>query len=692
MIELILSVLTAAAPTPHVKVTLVSEPISAQAGKPLSVGLLLEPEPGWHFYWTNPGDAGVAPTVAWKTLTGVSSVDSLRWPVPDTIRVDPLMTYGYLGRTLLPFSVQVAASASGKIRLAGSAKWLECKEICVPGKAEVELELPIAKDRGSEDPRWQELFGKARAELPQVASGWSLRAGLTDSLVVISGNGPGEPPSSLRFFPLQQGVVDNPAAQKWQALPGGFRLTIRRDAFDRRRPDTLRGVIVPASAWKGIRAIEVVVPLEAATPSDTQSVAPPPKREAAIDPSLQGLWKALFLAFLGGLLLNLMPCVLPVLSLKVLDLSRKGGADRRQAVAHGALYALGVVLSFLGLAGMLLFLRAGGESLGWGFHLQSPKVVAGLSILMALISLNLWGVFEPGAFLSGKVSEVSSRGGAGSFVTGITATLVATPCTAPFMGTALGYTLTLPAIPTLFVFLALGAGMAAPYVLLSAFPRALAWVPKPGAWMETLKQALGFAMAASAVWLAWLVGRLAGSDAVAVVALSWVVVGVGGWILGRFALPHVRTAGRFAARLVFLASLALAGWGVWKWTEPRVVPVKEQASLEGEGVFGEGTLAQLRASGEPWFLYFSADWCTTCLVNEGAALHRPAVRQKMSNLGVRVVKGDWTSRDSLIGATLASFGRQGVPFYVLSDGKTERFLPEILTEGMMLSALDSLSR
>jgi thiol:disulfide interchange protein DsbD len=465
---------------------------------------------------------------------------------------------------------------------------------------------------------------------------------------------------------------------------------IRRDVFERRRPDTLRGVLLPDAPWKGLPAVQISVPLVPASAADTlPASSPPPGKGEAKGGSFSGLWKALFLAVLGGLLLNLMPCVLPVLSLKVLDLAKKGGMDRKKVLAHGALYSLGVVVSFLALAGLLLFLRSGGETLGWGFHLQSPRVVAVLSVLMALISLNLWGVFETGAFLSGKVSGVPSQGWAGSFFTGITATLVATPCTAPFMGTALGYTLTLPAFQTLLVFFALGAGMASPYLLLSGFPRAMAWVPKPGAWMETLKQALGFAMAASAVWLAWLVGRLAGSDAVAVVAGIWVMVGIGGWILGRFALGHVRPAGRMVARTAFVATLVLAGWGIWKGVENDANPTPQAVSLER---FGPSTLQELRASGKPWFLYFTADWCTTCLVNEGAALHRPAVSQKMSELGVRVVKADWTSRDSTIGATLAAFGRQGVPFYVLSDGTTERFLPEILTEGLVLSALDSLDR
>ncbi|QQS05658.1 MAG: thioredoxin family protein [Fibrobacterota bacterium] len=690
MLETILLFLLGAAGTPHVKASLVAEPVSAQPGKPLSMGLRLEPEPGWHFYWVNPGDAGVPPSIAWKTLTGVASVDSLQWPLPDTIPVEPLMTYGYHKTTVLPFSVQIAASASGKIRLSGSAKWLECKEICVPGKAELDLELPVAAAAGGLDPRWEALFAASRQNMAQTLEGWALRAAYTDSAIVISGKASGESaPAKLRFLPLQQAVVDNPAGQKLETVPGAFRLLIKRDAFEHRRPDTLRGILMPSTPWKGHGAVRILLPLVPATPLDTQSISPPPKAGAAETGSPLGLWKALFLAFLGGLLLNLMPCVLPVLSLKVLDLAKKGGFDRKKALAHGALYALGVVLSFVGLAGILLFLRSGGETLGWGFHLQSPRVVAVLSLLMALIAMNLWGLFETGAFVSSKVSKVPSQGWMGSFFTGVTATLVATPCTAPFMGTALGYTLTLPASQTLFVFFALGAGMAAPYLLLSAFPRALAWVPKPGAWMETLKQALGFAMAASAVWLAWLVGRLAGSDAVAVVAGLWVVVGIGGWILGRFALGHVRPAGRIAARLVFVATLVAAGWGVWKGIETRVQAASPSASQER---FTEATLPQLRASGKPWFLYFTADWCTTCLVNEGAALHRAAVRQKMSEIGVRVVKADWTARDSVIGATLASFGRQGVPFYVLSDGKTERYLPEVLTEGIVLSALDSLSR
>ncbi|HNY29383.1 MAG TPA: protein-disulfide reductase DsbD family protein [Fibrobacteria bacterium] len=691
MIHSILLLLVGAASTPHVQVSLVAEPVSAQPGKSLSVALRLVPEPGWHFYWTNPGDAGVPPSVAWKTLSGVGKVDSLQWPVPETIPVDPLMTYGYHGETLLPFSVQVDPAAKGKVRLSGSAKWLECKEICVPGKAELDLELPVAASEGAPDARWQALFAKARGALPAALDGWTFRAVWTDSFLVVSGKGAAPLPAGLRFFPLQTAVADNPSPQQYQATPDGFRLTIRRDVVERRIPDTLRGVLVPSSPWKGHPGVKLDAPLGKASASDTLPVASPPAKGAQVEGgSESGLWKALFLAFLGGMILNLMPCVLPVLSLKVLDLAGKGGQDRRVALAHGAVYSLGVVASFLGLAAVLLVLRAGGESLGWGFHLQSPQVVAALSLLMALIAMNLWGLFEVGTFLASKVGGVESRGWAGSFLTGVTATLVASPCSAPFMGTALGYTLALPAWQTLLVFFALGLGMALPYLVLSAVPRLLAWIPKPGAWMETLKQGLGFAMAAAAVWLGWLVGRLAGSDSLAMVAATWVVVGLGGWILGRYALGHRAPGTRWAARGAFVACLALAGWGIASGVGGS--PRPDQAESSTQELFREGTLQELRGSGKPWFLYFTADWCTTCLVNEGTALHRPAVRRKLEERGVRVVKADWTARDSIIGVTLASFGRQGVPYYVLSDGITERVLPEILTEGMVLSALDSLAR
>jgi thiol:disulfide interchange protein/DsbC/DsbD-like thiol-disulfide interchange protein len=686
--SLLLAGLLSLLPGGHVKAVLVSEQSAIQAGGTISLGLRMEMEPGWHVYWTNPGDAGIAPSIAWARKQGAAP-DSLRWPTPDTIPVFPLMTYGYKDEVVIPFTAKVEAGASGEVVLEGQGKWLECSDICVPGRAALSLTISVAAATVA-DPTTKTVFEKARASMPVDDAGWTWRASVADSFIYLKGLPPKLAPAyePIRFVPLDQGVVDNAAVQAWSDAKGEFRLKIRRDAFVHRKPDSLRGVLLHPRGWlvpasKGMR---ISVPLVPATASDTAS--PPAKAKTENGSASKGLFVALFFAFLGGLALNLMPCVLPVLSLKLLDFLKKGGKSRRHVFGHGLVFAAGTILSFLAMATVLLVLRSGGEALGWGFHMQSPRVVAMLSLLMALLALNLWGVFEPGAAFASMVGGGSSAGWIGSFLTGVTATVVATPCTAPFMGAALGYTLTRPAYETFLVFFVLGAGMASPYLVLSAFPGLTARLPKPGAWMETLKHAFGFAMAGTAAWLSWVVGRLSGPDAAGLVVGLWIVVALAAWILGIGALPHRSKAARWGARLTFSVMVAFAG-AVVVLALPR--SLAERPAQSGDLAyepFREGTLAELRASGKPWFIDFTADWCLSCQVNERVALDRPEVVAAFAKSGVRLVKADWTGRDSLIANTLRDFGRQGVPFYVLSDGKTETFLPELLTPGIVIKALE----
>lgn len=676
----------------HVKGTLVSEHASVAPGGVASLGLQLEMEPGWHVYWVNPGEAGIPPYFVWNQKTGLAP-DTLQWPIPDTIPVAPLMTYGYHGELLLPFSARVDSNAKGEVVLKGLAKWLECNDICVPGKAEVSLVLPVSGSAPRLRPETSAKFQAARQSLPVRDPAWSVRAAVTDSFVFLTAkSGPkNHSDARVRFLPFDPGVVDNAAGQDWIPTPDGFRLKIRRDPYIALKPDSLKGVLIRSTGWKdGHPGLEFSVPLSPALPSDTAAFRPPPGKVSESGHStMKGLFMALFFAFLGGLVLNLMPCVLPVLSLKVFDFLNKGGQSRRHTFAHGLVFAAGVIVSFLALAAAMLALRGGGEALGWGFHMQSPRVVALISILMALMAYGFWGVFEPGASFASRAGGVPGGGWIGSFFTGVTATVVATPCTAPFMGAALGYTLTRPALETLSVFFSLGLGMASPYLVLAAFPRLVAMLPKPGAWMETLKQFFGFAMAGTAVWLAWVVGRLVGADAVAFLAGLWTLVALGAWVMGRWALPHKSASVRWIARLVFLAMVAASVAAVFVALPQDVQARSEKntGSLAHES-FREGTLQELRASGKPWFLYFTADWCLSCQVNERVALERPEVVAAFAKSGIRVVKADWTGRDSLIANTLREYGRQGVPFYVLSDGKTERFLPELLTPGIVLGALE----
>lgn len=659
----------------HGRASLLSETRSAPLAGALSLALHLELDSGWHAYWRNPGAAGLPLSLELQSPS-TARLDSLQWPVPALIPVPPLMTYGYSDSVTFPFSAQVAGRIGDTLHLEIKAKWQVCKEICLLETQDLSLSLPFAATAES-DPAVSARLAAARDRVPPRLLPSGLRVALGDSLLVLSL--PGKPPASVRLFPIDPMVLDDAAPQDLQALHDGFRLTVPRDPFQRdKRPDSLGFVLVSDG-----RAFEARVPLVALAPSDTAAPVPPSPATP-----LARLLTALALAFLGGLLLNLMPCVLPVLSLKVLDLLKHSGQSRHRAMLHGASYAAGVILSFLALAILLLSLRAGGAALGWGFQLQSPPVVALLSGLMLLVACNLWGLFEPGSSLARLDGSHRASGLVGSFLTGLAATVVATPCTAPFMGAALGYTLSRPAFEALLVFASLGLGLAAPVVAITAVPHLGRLLPRPGAWMETLKQALGFGMAATAAWLGWLLTRLSGTDGLLALFGLWLLVGMAAWILGRWAVPHHTNRTRIVARLAALALLA-GGVGL-------AVPIRPAAAITptsaSEELWRSGLTEELRASGKPWFLHFTADWCLSCQVNERNAFRDERVEQAFRERGIRRVKADWTARDSGIANELARWERQGIPFYVLSDGRTETVLPEVVTPGIVLETLERIPK
>jgi len=680
MIHSLLLAAALAAPTSpnHARASLISEGLSAPRNGAVSLALRLEMDPHWHCYWRNPGAAGLPPRIEWKSPESVRP-DSLRWPLPDTIPVAPLMSYGYSDSVVLPFLATVTGGEGDSLRIQAVAHWQVCKEICLLEKQAVSLSLPWS-DTVAPDPANVERFGRTPPPLPFPAS--SVRAALGDSIAVVTLRGL-PAPAHARLFPVTLALLDDPAPQKIERLDDGFRLTLRRDPFQlSQRPDSFHFVVALADSAGNRTGIESRIAFAALAPSDTSAIV----SSAPSDAGGAGRFLlAILFAFLGGLLLNLMPCVLPVLSLKVLDLLKNAGKDRREGIVHAGAYAAGVILSFLALAGVLLVLRAGGTALGWGFQMQSPAVVAVLSGLMLLIACNLWGVFEPGAGLARLGGSSRAAGLAGSFLAGLAATVVATPCTAPFMGAALGYTLSRPAIETLSVFASLGLGLASPMLLFAAVPAFGRLMPRPGAWMETLKQALGFAMAATACWLGWLLARLSGTDSLALLFGIWILVALAAWALGRWALPHRTARVRNLARLSSLALLALA-----IALALRIQPADARPATDGEELWRPGLTEELRASGEPWFLHFTADWCLSCQVNERVAFADKRVDAAFQARGIRRVKADWTSRDTGIANELERFGRQGIPFYVLSDGRTETVLPEVVTPGIVLDALERI--
>jgi DsbC/DsbD-like thiol-disulfide interchange protein/cytochrome c biogenesis protein CcdA len=661
-----------------VQVELVAPQSSIRPGEPFTVGLRLAADPGWHTYWRNPGDSGLATRIDWDLPQGIRAAPP-DWPVPQVFEEQGLTTYGYEGEAMLLIALTPSADLEpGRIvTIRAQVSWLACRVECVPGSAQISLDLRVKSSAPLEDARGGLALGAAKARMPGADSAVVFTVGLAkdfvnlraDGLQVTSG-------AKALFLPNAGGFIDNSMPQTAAIDASGLSLRLARVRAGAEPPDRLQGLLVVSGAG-GPRGLLVDALL--------------PVSGGSAEPGL-GIVLALLFAFLGGIVLNLMPCVLPVLSLKVMSLVRNARASQRGALAHGFAFAAGVLVSFWLIAGLLLALRGGGQLLGWGFQFQSPGLVAGVAVLFFLVGLNLFGVFELGTIAASAGARVQSRGGwAGSFASGLLATAVATPCTAPFMGSALGYALSRPPGVALAVFTALGLGMSLPYLVLSAAPRLLEWVPRPGRWMETLKQVMGFPMMAAVIWMASVLIALSGATSLLSLLAALAVSGAGAWVWGRWGSIDRSRWSRLVAGVLALALIA-AGAAV----AIRAAETGKAAAIPlSDGVWEPWSperVAELRAAGRPVFIDFTAQWCLTCQVNERIAL-RPGgpVERRLLELGVAALKADWTDRSDRIAAAIASYGRAGVPLYVLYAPGAERpvLLPELLTPGIVLDALDA---
>ena len=668
--------------SPHSAVTLVAEVSEAAPGSAFDVALRIEQEPGWHVYWTNPGDAGLPPEVEWRLPAGVRA-GPLRHPAPHVVELAGVASYAHEGTPLFLSRVSVPAGFEGDaLRLEGTVDYLICEDVCLPATEEVSLAVPVGETvrTGALD--------AARALLPAKGAGWTAAAAPTEAGYALSLAPPAGWGGSLDgayFFVDEKEVLDHAAGQEFVREGGAWAVSLQGSDYADEPADRLRGVLVAPEGEafpRGARAIEI----DAVVAGSTGGAASV-EGGAGI-----GLGAALGFALLGGLLLNLMPCVFPILSIKVLGFV--GGRDREPAAlrAHGLAFGAGVVLSFLALAGTLLALRAAGEGLGWGFQLQSPPVVAALAVLMTALGLSLLGVFEVGQGLAaagGRLDRHTGLGGA--FLSGVLAVIVASPCTAPLMSGALGFAVVQPAPVALSVFAVLGVGMALPYVALSFRPALVERLPRPGPWMETLKQALAFPLFATAAWLVWVFAQQVGADGVGLLLLALVLVGLGAWAWGRW--PRVETrAGRRAARGLGLlaAGGAVALVALASGLEPTGAAPPRSEGAAGWEPFDADAVQALVDDGRPVFVDVTAAWCLTCQVNKKTALGTEDVRQAFARGGVTAVRADWTSRDPEITAFLDRFGRSGVPLYVYFPGGAAEpvLLPEVLTPGVVLDVLE----
>ncbi|WP_313315770.1 protein-disulfide reductase DsbD family protein [Pulveribacter sp.] len=691
--------------TPYVRAELVAHaPQGIAPGQPLQLGLLIAHQPDWHTYWKNPGDSGLPTQLDWQLPAGLDASE-IAWPAPRKFPIGNLANYGYDGQVLLPVAVTVppgwrADPLATEATFQLHASWLVCRQECIPEEGRFTLQVPLQGTTALHAAAFQ-AAAEAHPRPLQPADGSSARVQDGALLLRVAGLPAAWQGRELGVFPETPGVVQTAAspAQQWQD-GGVWTASVPLSPQRSEGPEPLPLVLTEGGAgvqlalpveggWPPAAALATVSPALAAALAANAQNAPAAPAGAGVTAAPLPTWlAALAGALLGGLLLNLMPCVFPVLAIKVSGFARHGQDLRAQRLG-GLAYAAGVVLSFSLLGALMLALRAAGEAVGWGFQLQSPAVVAGLAALFTLIGLNLAGVFEFGRMLPSSLASLQARHPvADAFLTGVLAVAVASPCTAPFMGASLGLTATLPAAQALTIFAALGVGLALPYVLAAWLPAVARALPRPGAWMDTLRRLLAFPMFATVVWLTWVLGQQVGIDGAAALLILLVLLALAVWTL--------TLRGRTRAVLAPL-SIAAGACAAWVWA-PKLVEIQPlpvaAAAAQADGTWqpwAPELPAQIVASGRPVFVDYTAAWCVTCQYNKQTTLSDEAVLQDFAAKGVTLLRADWTRRDPAITAALGELGRSGVPVYVLhAPGRAPVVFSEILGRRELRQALAAL--
>ena len=644
---------SAAQQSPRAAVTLISEAAAVAPGQSFRIGLRQKLAPHWHTYWKNPGDAGAPPEIKLALPDGASAGE-IAWPGPDRIAVGPLVNFGYENEIVFPITVQVPANAQPgqTFPIQAQANWLVCERECIPEEGTFRLDIPIAATSTPAGGEIATAFARADAR-QTIPAPWAAKLSAEGQTLNLSVEGEGLSAANVQkafFFPAEWGAVEHAAPQKLSIKDGRLSLAIARgQALKTSAP--VSGLLAVTDSTGQTRWLAIAPTMDApagATAAPTPAFALP-------------FWQAALFAFLGGVLLNLMPCVFPVLAIKATSVASLSGGALREVRLSSLFYTLGVLAAFVALAGLLMAVRASGAAVGWGFQFQSPVFVTAMAWLMLAIGLNLSGVYEVGMFMAGTGQHLARKEGhAGSFFTGLLAVVVATPCTAPFMGAAIGTALAAPAFVALTLFLAMGIGLALPYALLGIFPRLAGLLPRPGVWTLRLRQAMAFPMYASAAWLLWVLVQQAGDFGLMVALAGALMIAVAAWLYGIAQHSGGRALMvRSAAALAVLGTMALL-----PQVRTAAAPVTQVTAGAAFEPFSASRLATLRAEGKPVFVNMTAAWCITCLVNERTALATDQVRGAMREQGIVYLKGDWTNQDPEITAFLRTFGRDGLPFYV----------------------------
>ncbi|PHS28960.1 MAG: thiol:disulfide interchange protein [Robiginitomaculum sp.] len=656
------------AKTDNVAAQLEADVTTIVPGKAFNAVLKMDIRKHWHTYWLNPGDAGEPTRINWTLPEGVTAGDII-WPVPQTIALGPLINYGYKDEAVYIVPIQTSAElpAGQTLNFSAHITWLVCEDICIPEDGQFSFSVQTGPATIA-NTKWQKMAQKALAETAKPDASIKTGATLKGETLTYSFAGPGlGKAKTAYFFPVDTGAVRHAEPQLLSRGTDGFTLWTK-PGFRAKRGlnDPIEGILTLDG-----KAISLSVqpgPAPAETGADTLPGAKP----AATGPG--ALLQALLFAFIGGVILNLMPCVFPVLSMKAMGFVKRAHDHASEIRRHGVLFLVGVMVSFLALGGLLIALKASGQQIGWGFQLQYPPFVAALALLFFVLGLMLLGFMHFGGRFMGMGSELASSGGnTGAFFTGVLAVIVASPCTAPAMGFALGFTLTQGAGVTLAIFAALGLGFAAPFFALSFFPSLLRLLPKPGQWMVRFGQLMAFPMFAAAVWLVWVLDGQAGSIGVAAVLAAMTLIAFAIWA------AKGERAGKITAAIAVLATV----WVLWSGLNG-----KDTKGLEPQ-VWSPTIVQTLLAKDHVVFVDFTADWCITCQVNERVALSSKKVARAFKKENAVYVVADWTNRNDDIARELARHGRAGVPLYLVYHPgiKEPQVLPQILSEGMVINAI-----
>lgn len=683
----------------HVDAELVAEMTAVAPGQNIWVALRLDHMENWHTYWKNPGDAGRATEINWNLPEGVTASDII-WPTPERFVLPAdLIDFGYEDEIFLLTQLSVPANYQGdSLAVSANVQWLECEDICIPGGAVVNLSIPIlTTEEITQNQTWAEGFAITRASLPTSDVAFSSTFSISDGAlnILIQATEPiFENTRDIMFIPGEHRVFNYLADQEITYQLSSLQMSQLHHPRLSEAPEAVTGLLLVTDNTGQQIAYEIAAAPDGINLPDLSLLAANANSTlGSTSVSEMSLILVFAFALLGGMILNLMPCVFPVLSLKVLSLASSSKSTQQEKRLHGLAYAAGVIVAFLILASVLLALQAGGAMIGWGFHLQSPWFISILVFLFFVMGLSMSGVVEFGTSIMGVGTELQDKDGySGSFFTGILASVVASPCTAPFMGAALGFAFTQPPLIALAVFFSLGLGMALPFLLISFNPTLSSLLPHPGKWMLTFKQFLAFPLYATVVWLLWVLGNQTGADGMALVIACCVLLALASWLYQR-RLTISSIFWRYTNVAIILLCLVIT-LSVLRSplleTQSLTQTIGEDAAYEN---YSNARLAELRNQGKPVFVNMTASWCITCLVNERVVLSSGEFVSALEANNVTYLKGDWTNNDPEITAVLRSYETSGVPLYLMypaDPSKPAEVLPQILTTSIMLAALERI--